>query len=72
MAKICCIIVTYNRKKYLIKELDALIHQSYPIEGFIIINNDSPDDTFDYLELMRLLILYIMVKKYIIINHHQT
>lgn len=49
MAKICCIIVTYNRKKYLIKELDALIRQSYPIEGFIIINNDSPDDTFEYL-----------------------
>lgn len=49
MTKICCIIVTYNRKKYLINELDALMHQSYSIDGFIIINNDSPDDTFEYL-----------------------
>ena len=49
MYKFCCIIVTYNRKKYLEKELKSLFDQSYPISGFIIINNDSPDDTFEYL-----------------------
>lgn len=49
MEKVCCIIVTYNRCKYLDVLLKALKGQTYNIDGFIIINNASNDNTINCL-----------------------
>ena len=49
MKKICCLILTYNRKNYLKNELDALFKQKYPISAIVIVNNASQDDTYNFL-----------------------
>lgn len=45
MDKVCVTIVTYNRKKYLCKLLEALDMSTYPIEMIIIVDNASSDET---------------------------
>lgn len=46
---VCAIIVTYNRAKCLDKTLVALFNQTYKIDKFIVINNNSSDGTVDVL-----------------------
>ena len=50
MKKVCCLIVTYNRCNCLKILLDSLDKQTYPIDGFIIINNSSTDNTVKSLQ----------------------
>lgn len=42
---VCAVLVTYNRKKYLIKLLEALSSQSYRLDGIIVFDNCSNDGT---------------------------
>lgn len=52
------IVVTYNRKRKLVRCLKALLKQSYKLENIIIIDNASNDGTFDairsFLDLKKL------------------
>ena len=45
MKKACVLLVTYNRREYLSKLLEALNEQTYEISGLVIVNNNSTDDT---------------------------
>ena len=49
MKKVCCILVTFNRKKCLEKVLGCLKNQTYKIDGMIIVNNASTDNTVSFL-----------------------
>lgn len=42
---VCAVIVTYNRKDYLKKLLGAIEKQTYFIEGILIFDNNSSDET---------------------------
>lgn len=53
--KICCIVVTYNRKKLLSEAIESILRQSYPVDKIIIIDNHSTDGTKDYLQRGKLL-----------------
>ena len=46
---ICTVVVTYNRKHLLLRCLEALKQQSYPIEHIVVIDNASTDGTIDFL-----------------------
>ena len=50
MEKVCVVIVTYNRKKYLIKLLEALKSQIKKPEKVLIFDNKSTDGTDEYLK----------------------
>lgn len=43
--RVCAVIVTYNRKEYLVKLLTGLFNQSYKLDGILIIDNNSTDGT---------------------------
>lgn len=44
--KVCIVIVTYNRKEYLVRLLqEGLLRQTYPIEKILIYDNASTDGT---------------------------
>lgn len=45
--KICCIIVTYNRKELLIKCLECIKDQTYKPHTVLIVDNASTDGTLD-------------------------
>lgn len=47
--KINCVVVTYNRLALLKENIEALQQQTYPIEKIVIVNNNSTDDTAEYL-----------------------
>lgn len=47
---ICAVIVTYNRKDLLIKCLNAILNQSYPVDAIYIVDNNSTDDTLNLLK----------------------
>ena len=47
---IIAVVVTYNRKDDLALNLDALYHQSYPLDMIVVVNNCSSDGTKDFLE----------------------
>ena len=47
---ICAVVVTYNRKKLLLRCLQALEQQSYLLDHIVIVNNASTDGTVDFLE----------------------
>lgn len=49
MKKVCCVIVTYNRKQMLRRCLTHVLNQSYPVSDIIIVDNASTDGTFEYL-----------------------
>ena len=44
-SNVCCILVTFNRSKCLINELNAIIQQSIKVKDIVIVNNNSTDDT---------------------------
>lgn len=50
MKRVCCLIVTYNRCNCLKTLLDSLDKQTYPIDGLIIVNNSSTDNTVSFLQ----------------------
>ena len=52
---ICAVVVTYNRKKLLGECLDALLHQTRPLDSIIVIDNASTDGTYEYLNERRLI-----------------
>lgn len=47
--RVCTLVVTYNRKQYLVNLLEALQRQSYHIDTILIFDNASTDGTFDML-----------------------
>ncbi|MBC8743169.1 glycosyltransferase family 2 protein [Lactobacillus sp. Marseille-P7033] len=49
MKRVCAVLVTYNRLKYLKKLLNALENLTYPLEGILIYNNKSTDGTSAFL-----------------------
>ena len=48
--KICAVLVTFNRKEYLLKELKALEEQTIFIEKIIVVYNNSTDGTGELLK----------------------
>lgn len=46
---ICAVIVTYNRKNLLGKNIEILLNQTKKLDCIIIVDNCSTDGTFDYL-----------------------
>ncbi|MDY4728900.1 MAG: glycosyltransferase family 2 protein [Lactobacillus amylovorus] len=44
-----CVIVTYNRLELLKECIQAVENQSYPVNKVFVIDNNSSDDTWDYL-----------------------
>lgn len=43
--KVCAIVVTYNRKDYLVKLLEGLFSQTYKLDALLIFDNNSTDGT---------------------------
>ncbi|WP_413476754.1 glycosyltransferase [Latilactobacillus fuchuensis] len=48
--KIAAVIVTHNRREKLEKAIDSLLQQSLPVEQIIVVDNQSTDDTADFLK----------------------
>jgi rhamnopyranosyl-N-acetylglucosaminyl-diphospho-decaprenol beta-1,3/1,4-galactofuranosyltransferase len=48
--RIAAVIVTYNRKEFLLKNLDGLLNQSYLPDAIFIIDNQSDDGTVNVLK----------------------
>lgn len=49
MKKICAVVVTYNRKELLIRNIESLLRQTYPLD-ILIYDNASTDGTYDFLK----------------------
>lgn len=49
-AKVCVLIVTYNRKEYLLKLLPNILKQTYQVDKVLIFDNFSSDGTKESLE----------------------
>ena len=47
---VATVVVTYNRKELLLKCINAIIKQTFPVDKIYIVNNGSTDGTFEYLE----------------------
>lgn len=45
----CAVVVTYNRKELLARNVQMLLRQIYPIDRIIIVDNHSTDGTYDLL-----------------------
>ena len=43
--KVCAVVVTYNRRAWLIECLQTLLAQSRALDGIVVVNNASTDDT---------------------------
>ena len=43
------VVVTYNRKEELVKNINAVLDQKKPFDCFYIIDNCSTDATYDFL-----------------------
>lgn len=50
MKKVCAVIVTYNRKEYLLKLIKSLINQTYKLDSILIFDNFGSDNTGEYLK----------------------
>ena len=50
MPKVEAVVVTYNRKEMLIQCLDAILNQTSEVDKVIVIDNNSTDNTPDYLK----------------------
>lgn len=44
-SRVCAVIVTFNRSALLLKTIDAVLNQSYPITQLVIVDNCSTDNT---------------------------
>lgn len=51
--KVDCVVVTYNRLELLKQCLKALLLQTYALNHIYVINNNSTDDTYEYLEKLK-------------------
>ena len=49
MNKVCAVIVTFNRKELLMRNINSLLKQTYPVD-ILIYDNASTDGTFHYLQ----------------------
>lgn len=66
MQNIIAVVVTYNRKKLLTECLEAIFGQSIKVSKIIVIDNNSTDNTYDYLKQKNLLkdeLLYYKLKE---------
>ena len=43
--RICAVVVTFNRRAWLLECLDTLLAQTQALSGIVVINNASTDDT---------------------------
>ncbi|ANY13249.1 hypothetical protein BCY75_04275 [Latilactobacillus curvatus] len=48
--KVAAVIVTHNRRDKLEKAIDSLLEQSAPVEKIVVVDNQSTDDTLDFLK----------------------
>ncbi|WP_304134419.1 glycosyltransferase [Limosilactobacillus coleohominis] len=55
---VCAVLVTYNRKKCLSKVIQGLHNQTHKINRVFIFDNDSTDDTLNYLRNNEFKIIY--------------
>ena len=49
MSRICAVIVTYNRVELLKENLEALLAQKRKLDGILIVDNASTDETVSFL-----------------------
>ncbi len=49
MEKVIAVVVTYNRKALLSECIEALRNQTRPLDGILVVNNGSTDDTEEWL-----------------------
>lgn len=63
--KIAAIVVTYNRKEYLVECIDSLLNQTQKLDKIYIIDNASTDGTTEYLNTKDILqkVEYIRLSK---------
>lgn len=47
--KICAVVVTFNRKELLLRNIKSLLSQNYPLD-ILIFDNNSTDGTYEYLQ----------------------
>lgn len=63
---ICAVVVTYNRKDLLLRNIESLLAQKHSLD-ILIYDNASTDNTFEYLESKNILknpaVIYIQGKK---------
>ncbi len=50
MEEVAGLIVTYNRKEKLLKSINAMLQQNYPLKRIYIIDNNSTDNTYEYIK----------------------
>ncbi len=55
MEDVIAVVVTYNRKKLLVECLNAIYNQSASVSKIVVIDNNSTDNTYDYLKEQKLL-----------------
>lgn len=60
--KVCTVVVTYNRINTLKKNLECLLKQTKFIETILVVNNNSTDGTYEYLNEMSNKYPQILVK----------
>lgn len=51
--KVAAVLVTYNRLSLLKRAIDSLEKQSYRLTNIVIVNNNSTDGTYEYLESIK-------------------
>ena len=50
MKKVVAVVVTYNRKEMLIQCLKAILNQTYTVYKIVVVDNNSTDNTPEYIE----------------------
>lgn len=50
MKKVAALVVTYNRKEKLLKNINSLLKQTYKLDKIYIIDNNSTDNTYEYIK----------------------
>lgn len=55
--RVCCVIVTYNRKKLLLECINSILKQTISVNDIIVIDNNSNDGTEEYLNQNNLMSL---------------
>lgn len=49
MKKVDCVVVTYNRLNLLKECIQSILNQTYPVNHIYVVNNNSTDNTINYL-----------------------